>query len=846
MSNTHLNQCTTIAELVDFASKKYGGRLAFETRRRIVREQVYFRDIPSYTHKVAQFLQSHGIKSGDNVLIWGLNCPEYSIILLSLFSYGIVAVPIDFRTTPTNIASIIEQTKPTALFLSRMLDDSQIKEKFEMKIIIEDLFKLLESYEIHGETTHAINTDPDGLCEIVYTSGTTGVPKGVVISQKNILSNLKALYPIIPDKHLHHRTISILPLSHMLEQVIGLFVALTIGSSVTYMTRVNTYRLRKAMQDVRPTYLVFVPQLLALFWGRIEEEARKTSKYEKLMKGLSIAKYLPSAVRKIVFKNVHAVFGGKLRFIGCGGAPLNYNVGNNFVHMGFRILEGYGATEVTALATANDGRYGVGNVGKPAEGVEIKLDENGQILIKSDCISQGYYQNDQKTKDVFRGGWYHTGDIGKFSENGVLTIVGRDFFKIVLASGEKIYVEDIEKIIVKHPQLKDACVIGLADGEADKVHAVFLPKNPDTFDEHAVITEVNGWLESKQQIMSHSRWERDDFPRTPTLKLDRKLIKQIVEKNRESNDHLEKLLPKAEEYHDLKSILSHISKIDKTKIADTDILASDLGLDSIDRGELVSGIEEHLGVTIDAVAINSKTTVADIAQMITQGKRTEKDMFFNTWQFSWWGEIIRLVVLYTFAFPFHSYFIKLNIKNKENLKYLTPGSLIIYNHAGLIDAGCVWRTLGPRAVKSISIAVNTLWINKFFGYALEAIGGAIPLDQSGTAIIPFLAKTWDLLNGKRFLIMAPQGRMQRGVVQDRFKVGVGFIAQELQCPVIPIRLVGYEDIWPAPQALFKDFKSMMPRKRGTVEVIIGTPIAYQTLQTPVEIANLIEEELQKL
>jgi len=839
------NQCSTVSELVTFASIKYRGRVAFEIRRRVIRERVHFQDIPSYTNRVAQLIQSYGIIPGDKVLIWGLNCPEYSLVLLTLFSYGIIAVPIDFRTTPTNIASIIEQTKPTALFLSRLLDDSQIQSKFKTKIVIEDVFTLIKSFEFRANT-FPVNTNPESLCEIVYTSGTTGIPKGVMISQKNILSNLISIYPFIPDKHVHHRTISILPLSHMLEQVIGLFVALTVGASVTYMTRVNTYRLRKAMQDVKPTYLVFVPQLLALFWGRIEEEARNTGKFDKLMRGLSIAKYMPKILRRYIFRNVHAVFGGKLKFIGCGGAPLNYHIGNNFVHMDFRILEGYGATEVTALATANDGRYGVGNVGKPAQGVEVKLDEDDQILIKSDCISKGYYQNEHKTKEVFRDGWYHTGDIGKFSEDGVLHIVGRSFFKIVLASGEKIYVEDIEKILVKHPLIKDACVIGLTDGEADKVHAIIIAKNPKSFDIRSVITEVNSWLESKQQIMSYSLWERDDFPRTPTLKLDRKLIKDIVVKSQTTNDHLEKLLPKAEEYHDIKSILSHISKIEKSKISDTDILTSDLGLDSIDRGELVASIEEHLGVTIDTVAINSKTTVADVAKMITQGKSTEKEMFFNTWQFSWWGEIIRFIILYTFSFPFHSYFVKLNIKNKENLRYLTPGSLIIYNHAGIVDAGCIWRLLGPRAVKSISIAVNTLWIGKFFGCAVEAIGGAIPLDQSGTAMIPFLARTWDLLSGGRYLVMAPQGRMQRGVIQDRFKVGVGFIAQELQCPVIPVKLVGYEDIWPAPQALFKDFKTMMPRKRGTVDVIVGTPIAYQKLQTPVEIANLIEEELQKL
>lgn len=845
MSNASLDTCSTIADLADFAAREYSDRVAFEIRRRIIRERVYYRDIPEYAKSIATLLHSYGIQPGDKVLIWGLNCPEYSMALVALFSYGIIGVPIDFRTSAENIARIAQQTKPVALLHSRMLDNTKLTTQFKTNIIIEDLFTLVTQLPKNAESL-VPNADPESLCEIVYTSGTTGIPKGVMISQKNIMANLKSVQPIIPDRNSRHRTISILPLSHMLEQVIGLFVAVSFGATVTYMTRVNTYRLRKAMQDVRPTYLVFVPQLLALFWGRIEEEARKKGKLETLLGILQVSKYLPVFVRKMLFRKVHSVFGGKLKFIGCGGAPLNYHIGNNFLHMGFRILEGYGATEVTAMATANDGRYGVGNVGKAVKGVRVKLDADNQILIKSDCISQGYYQNEEKTKEVFQDGWYHTGDIGRFSANGVLNIVGRDYFKIVLASGEKIYVEDVEKIIVKHPLVKDACVLGIADGGADKIHAVFIPKDPQSFDAHAVMTEINTWLESKQQILSHSVWEREDFPRTPTLKLDRKLIKDIVLKNTESDEHLEKSLPKNEEYHDLKSILSHVSKIEKSKITDTDILASDLGLDSIDRGELVASIEEHLGVTIDAVAIHSKTTVSDVAQMVAVGKSAEKEMFYRTWQFTWWGEIIRFIVLYTFTFPVHSYFVRLNIKNPENLRHIKPGSLIVMNHLGLVDIACIWRILGPKAVKSISIARDTLWKNKMFGIVMEVIGGSVPLDQSGGAMIPFLAKTWDLLSKGRYLVMAPQGRIQRSVMQDRFKIGAGFIAQELKCPVIPVKLVGYDDVWPAPQVLFKDFKSMMPQKRGTADVIIGSPIDYTSLQTPVEIANLIEEELQKL
>ncbi|MBP6993676.1 AMP-binding protein [Candidatus Woesebacteria bacterium] len=845
MSKSRLYECNTITDLVLASATTYHGRIAFEIRRRIIRERVYFQDIPTHARSVIHLLKSHGVKPGDKVLIWGLNCPEYSVILLSLFLYGIVAVPIDFRTSPEIIESIIGQTNPAAIFISRMLDESKLHTKISAQFIIEDLLARAKPVSDTVEP-FPLCTDPNSLCEIVYTSGTTGVPKGVMISQKNIISNLKAIYPIIPDKHIHHHTISILPLSHMLEQVIGLFVAMTIGSSVTYMTRVNTYRLRKAMVDVRPTYLVFVPQLLALFWARIEEEARNRGKFQTLTTALVISKYVPSQIRRLLFRNIHAVFGGRLRFIGCGGAPLNYHIGNNFVHMGFRILEGYGATEVTAMASANNGEFGVGNVGKPVEGVQIKLDENGQILIKSDCISQGYYNNPEKTQEAFRNGWYHTGDIGKFAENGVLHVVGRDFFKIVLANGEKIYVEDVEKTIMKNTSIKDVCVIGVSDGTADKIHAILIPKDFTTFDEEAVMKEINTLLESKQQIMSQSIWKGNDFPRTPTLKLDRKLIKKILFESDNSKEQIEHLMPKVAEYLDLKSILSSISKIDKTKIRDEDILASDLGLDSLDRGELVASIEEHLGVTIDAVAINSKTTVTDVSTMITEGKNTGQEMFYRTWQFTRWGELLRLIVLHLFSFPVHSYFAKLQITNKENLKHLAPGSLIVMNHQGVVDIACVWRLLGHRAIKSISIARDTLWENKWFGYAMEVVAGAVPLDQSGGAMIPFLAKTWDLLSGGRYLIMAPQGRIQRSVMQDKFKVGVGFIAQELQCPVVPIKLVGYDAVWPAPQIMFKDFRSMMPKKRATVEVIVGTPIDYSSLQTPVEIANLIEEKLLKL
>ncbi|HNQ31000.1 MAG TPA: AMP-binding protein [Candidatus Woesebacteria bacterium] len=845
MSNSSVHTQPTVADFVESVASAYPDRIAFEIRRRVVRERVLYKDIPDRMVSIAQFLIAHGVQPGDKVLIWAFNCPEYALLLLTLFAYGFVAVPIDHRTGAATLTRIIEQTKPTALFHSRFINHAPIAQQFSHTWMLEDLFALIKA-NIGPKVTPQKALDVQALCQVVYTSGTTGIPKGVMLSQNNMLKNLQALYPLIPEKHLHHRTISVLPLSHMFEQIIGLFAALSMGAQVTYMTRVNSFQLRKSMQDVKPTYLALVPQLMAVFWRRIEDQAAEQGKGALLQKLLSVASYMPRFIRRIIFARIHHVFGGHLRFIGCGGAPMNYHVGRNFVAMGIQILEGYGATEVTAIATINDGTHGVGNVGTAVQGVEVTLDAQGQILIKSPCVSLGYYDNEEKTKAVFHEGWYRTGDIGALDAHGVLRVVGRDFFKIVLASGEKVFVEDVERIATKHNAIKDLCVFGLPGEKADIVHAVLIPKDRNHFDGSAIVREINSLLESKQQIMSHSLWDGEDFPRTATLKLDRKAIKDVVSGVLDRDDMRVDSNQANTSPYDVIDILSRISSIDKSKIQDTDLLTSDLGLDSIDRGELVASIEEHLGTIIDATRIDAKTTVLDVKHMMTDSAQVQSTQSDNTWHFTWWGELIRLVFQYVVTFPLHVLFVKLKVRWPQSLQRIPEGTLIVVNHVGVLDVACVWRLLGPQAVKSISLARSTFWDNRVMGKVIELLSGGLPLDQTGTTMIPFLARAWDLLAGGRYLIMFPQGRLQRAKTQDRFKMGVGFVAKELGCPVVPIKLVGYEDVWPAPQVLFQDIATMLPKKRGTVVALVGEPVQYDSTESATQITRKIEEAFDTL
>lgn len=849
MVNDVLNNISNLGEFVDKVAENYRETVAFEIRRRVKKEQILYSQLPSLTNKVNLLLQSKGLEQKDKVMICGLNCPEYSMLLLTLFSKGYVTVPIDYRTSEEVISKIIDETQPKIALISRFIDGKVFLQKTGSLLYIEDLFediRILDSQKLQvNKSVEYI--DPAAMCEIVYTSGTTGVPKGVLISQDNIITNIRNTYKRLPRLQ-QYRTISILPLSHMLEQIIGLFLSLSYGSKVTYLPRINSLKLKEAMLEVKPTYMVFVPQMLSLFWQRIELEAQRTGKQPVLIKMLKMAGHVPFPLRKYLFGQIHKTFGGELAYIGCGGAPLNYDVCRNFINMGFNVLEGYGATEVTAVATFNSDYKRLGCAGKPLEGVEIKTDESGQILIKSPSVSLGYFNKAEKTKEVFVDGWYKTGDIGILNRSGEVCVTGRDAFKIVLASGEKVYVEDMEKKVLTNSKIKDCCVLGIQEKDADRIHAVFILKNKDDEGRMSeIVREINLTLESKQQILDYSIWYNEEFPRTYTLKVDRAKIRTIVLQNIQNTEHVEEgqrfeTVAQA----DILDILSRISGISKSKIVDTDLLGSDLNIDSLDRGELVSSIEENLGVSVDILKLTSSSTVNDLKQLLSQSQSIENKVRFPVWQFTAINELLRTVLLYALVYPIHAFFVKLRIEYKGGCK-IPPGSILVFNHAGLLDVLCIFRLLGRNSAKIISLAAADFWGNKIFSKILELFGGGLPLDQSGRSLIPMLQVISDLIPS-RYLLLAPQGRLQRSLVQDRFKAGVGFFASELSVPIIPIKLIGYEDVWPAPSKAVKEmsFKEIFPKKIGEVKIKVGVPLVPTKDSDYAEIANRLEEELAKL
>jgi long-chain acyl-CoA synthetase len=842
--NQPMAETKSIHNFVKTISKKYSDKTAFQIRRRVIREKVTYKDLPLRIEKIVTFLETNKIKKGDKVLIWGLNCPEYATLLLALFSSGRVAIPLDFRTSEEVTKKILEQTSPKIAFVSRFQNTKFLEKEIKDIFFLEDLFELIQPLKAK---TYSEEKDIKKLAEIVYTSGTTGIPKGVMITQENILENMEATLACVPTLS-EFRTVSILPLSHVLEQVVGLLVALNAGAEITYLPRINSLKLKNAMSEVKPTYLIFVPQMLNLFWSRIETQAKSEGKFETLMSLLKIAKFLPQITQRKLFKKIHQQFGGKLEFIIFGGAPLNYEFAQIFQTMGFNIFEGYGATEVTAVAVVNTNQKTLGTVGTPVKGVEMKLDSEGQILLKSKCVSLGYYKNPGKTREAFRDGWYHTGDIGKIDRNGNLTIIGRDTFKIVLSNGEKVYPEDLEKKINSSPQVKDSCVVGIKDGTADQIHAVLLLKDPKD-EKHLtdLISDINSHLESKQQILSYSAWKNEDFPRTHTLKIDRRKVQNIIGENIKSSTHKETELP-LHSTLDLLGILEHVTNVERNKIKRSDILATNLKMDSLARAELTALIEEHLGIVVDEFAIDEKTTVGDLQKSLDTGSKSLNKQKYNTWQYTTAGKFIRQAVCNLLIYPVHGFFARIEIDNPKNLKELTPRTLIVFNHAGLFDGACVMRILGQNASSLVTPSYSGFWKKKFLSKFLETTVGGIPVDQSGKNLLPMLQVASDLLDQGAILMLAPQGRLQRNGVDEEFQSGVGFFSRELNIPVVIVKLVDYEKVWPAPKIDVEhmEIHEYFPKKVGTVHIKISKKIYPRKTQSALELTKTIQKEFYRL
>ncbi len=772
--------------------------------------KITYKELYNKITKTIRLLDNLKIKNNDKILIWSQNRLEYMYIIFACILKGCQIVPIDLRSNVEFVKAVYKETNAKLIFKIKYKPNTNLKEFFieDLDISIDNL-KPLEKF---------INLKDNDLVEIVYTSGTTAKPKGVMLTNKNILENIKAIKQIVNVDN-EFRFLSLLPLSHMFEQTVGLFVPLFSNASITYLQKYKTSLILETIKKEKITVILVVPRILELFRNKIETK----------IKFLNIIKYLP--FKKVLLFPIHNKF-PYLKYFAVGGAKLDEELERFWNNLGFTLLQGYGLTETSPVISFNspkDKKFG--SIGKILSNLDVKI-EDGEILVKGPSVFKGYYKNEEKTKKVFKNEYFKTGDLGYIDKDNFLFFKGRKKDLIVISEGLNIYPEDIEFVLKSINNIKDCCVLEINN----KIHAVLLLK--DKTKAKQIIDKANLKLDSSQQIQDFSIWPYEDFPRTTTLKIEKYLLKEFIEKK-----SLEKVLLKVKEKESkLYSLMKYISKIENIK--PNYRLGTELKLGSIDRLELASLIEQEFNIEIDENLLTHNTRVRELDEIIKKEAKLSR-IKFRRWTLSKALIVLRYILQKLILYTFVNLFCWTKVYGLENLNNLRGPVIFVSNHQSYFDALVIIKYLPFRYKISLAPATLAEYFESknIFGrflklliYNFATIFYNTFLFPQKTRFIHSMRYSGELIDKGFSVLYFPEGERTLDGKILPFKIGIGMLALNLTVPIVPIKIEGLFEIWP---------RNKFIQKLGRATIKFGKPMLFKT-GSYIDITNKIEKSVKEL
>ena len=780
-----------------------------------------YRDLAATVPRAASVLEEAGVGEGDRVILWAVNRPEWAIAFFAISHLGAVSVPLDVRHTVDFGRKIVGQTEARLVIASRQTEASA--RELGLPIIwVENLPDAArrsaprEPAPITGST----------LAEIVFTSGTTGEPKGAMLSHGNLIANATTMAGVIAFGPTD-RLLSVLPLSHLYEQVLGLLVPLTVGASVVYPVSRQPSVLIRTFRDFKVSVLLIVPQGLRLLDAAIErrvDQAGRRVIFERLH---AIARRVPRPIKRLLFRSVLAQFGGRLHTVGVGASALDVDLAKRWTEMGVDVLQGYGATEMGPVVSfTRPHRNVLGTVGEPIPGVEVQIAEDGEILARGPGRFAGYWKNPEATAAAIDAeGWYHTGDLGAFTTDGMLTFRGRKKDMLALPDGQKVYAEDVEAALNEDHRVKDAAVVGWPLGPGLKVHAVLLLDDPAL--ENEVIAAANVRLAPHQQIRGSTVWPDADLPRTHTLKVRKPdLLARLDELERPASASIPAAASKVRRdpldaaVDPIAVIVAGLANRDPATLLPTARLSADLDLDSLQRIELLGIIEEETGIFIDDDVLQPEATLADLIALANEARDAKRGVPAWRWPLSPLVRAVGIAFQVVLLYPFVSLFYRVRTSGLERLDPDEGPYLLTPNHCLHLDNGIILSRL-PLAIRwnlSVAAAADTIYANLLQGVLASIIANAFPLQREGG-----VRKSLELLGARMDMgyniLIYPEGKLTVGGPLQPFKAGAGLIAVEGGTPVVPVKLKIH-------RMSIVDRRRWPSALRGDVELVIGAPIWF--------------------
>jgi long-chain acyl-CoA synthetase len=881
-------------------------------------ETTTFGSMLSQIRSLAYRLGLEGIAFGDRVAIIGENHPNWAIAYLGTMYRGAVVVPLDPSAPVEALTNFLEnsQTKLAFVSQSNLEKFGEVCEQLGRRIkavklqagsCSDGLPDLAEWSATPRPSEFDIAPPPAGpndMAVLMYTSGTTGLPKGVPLTHGNIYAEVDGVQEVmgLTDREV---ILSLLPLFHAYSQIVNLWLATVIGARIVYITEVNSEEIGRGLKEGGVTALTGVPRLWYLFHKKIFDAVRsKPRPVRWLFRSLLatngwLRDSLGLNAGRVFFGRIHEGFGGRLRLAVSAGSSFDQSIARDYHALGFTILQGYGLTETAGAATVTrfeDNK--VGSVGTPLNSVEVNIDKPngagiGEVLIRGPIVMPGYYLNPQATSEAFtEDGWFRSGDLGRFDAQGHLYIVGRMKDVIILPSGQNVYPEDVEAQYALSPLVGEVCVLGVRDGAgafalAEKLCAVVVPD----FDylkaqkianaREAIRFELDNLgreLPEYQRVRDYIV-RSEPLPRTAIRKVRRfELKKQIeelgvVERQARENGQL----PFTSEDRGLMESLAgcalstavrhHVP--DAPSIHPKMNLELDLGLDSLARAECISSVEEALGIEIDSALLATALTVGDVIALVNGknsyaasrpevsaeriAKRTDWSQLLNRAsddvpeiQQILKRRPLTALIAYLLLRPVYfgaRLFLRMEVQGLEHLKELDAPFLICPNHQSFLDPILVCSVYPHNILKNIfHVGASEYWRNVFTAQVARLLN-IVPVDPDTNLMKAMRAGAAGLQAGK-ILNIYPEGERSFDGLLHPFKKGAAILATELNLPIVPVALDGVYKVWPR-----KSHRIRLAR----VKIHFGEPIRPREVAKSgngedaySEITNLVKQRIQEM
>ncbi len=862
-----------LLDLFDTSVKRFPTRTAMRIERNGRKEQYTFEDVRELAMRAAGFFAHNGIETGKRVILFSNNMPEWGITYFGILKAGATAIPIDPASSVEEIVNFVKAGEASAIVISPKLaaENPDLEEKLrsaETLVPAPVVWTFDEIFEIQSETEEAKRSallpekiHSNAVASLIFTSGTTGMPKAVMLSHKNFVNMISMLSSVL-DMDITDGVLSVLPMHHTFEFSAGFLTPFSNGTQITYLNELTAEDLSRTIENGHVTGMVGVPALWEMLHRRIKTRLRERGDWiadladNMIEFNAWIRDNTPFNLGPIVFLPIHKGMGGKMRYLISGGSALSEKVQKDLHGLGFTVLEGYGLTESSPVLTvARPGNKLLkGSVGKPLPGVEVKIDNPdasgvGEVLARGQNVMLGYYNNEEATNAVLQDRWLRTGDLGKIDDDGNLFIVGRSKDVIIDSNGKNIYPDEIEDLYSKSGFIKELSVVGLPDEDGgEKIASLVVPDY-----EHEIMlarADVNKKVEEHFREVSASLafFKRVkvlhitpfELPRTATRKVKRPEVVEMLQALEQRSKNKTKAAVESKGDDNMlwiRKIVASVSNRPLSDVAVEDKLA-DLGFDSLMFVELQAAVEDAGGRVLSPDSLNEVQNVRELLTAVqrvdkskkladepkAEEKKEDEDIFIPSLVRRIGNAAVDLA-----QDTLYSKVLDTTIEGEGNVPQHV-NFIVAPNHASHIDTGLVKQALGKDvAEQTVAVAAADYWFDTKYKRAyMNNFTTLVPIERTGSLRQSLRHVTRILHEGYNALIFPEGTRSTTGEIAE-FKPVIGYLVLNQKIGILPIYLWGTFEAYPKGMTI--PAKKSIGAKIGAK---IGKFLSYEELREMTE------------